>query len=64
MILTSVFCAAQNDTVRQTFYYKNGEISSEGYMIQGKPVGYWKSYYENGIVKSEGNRKGFELDST
>jgi uncharacterized protein len=45
------------------FYYENGAISSEGYLLDGKPDGYWKTYYPNGILKSEGNRKEFELDS-
>lgn len=45
------------------FYYPNGNISSEGIMLEGKPDGYWKTYYENGNVQSEGNRKEFLLDS-
>jgi antitoxin component YwqK of YwqJK toxin-antitoxin module len=32
-------------------------------MKNGEPDGYWKSYFENGKIKSEGNRKNFELDS-
>jgi antitoxin component YwqK of YwqJK toxin-antitoxin module len=32
-------------------------------MRDGKPDGYWKTYYLNGKVKSEGNRKEFQLDS-
>jgi len=32
-------------------------------MKNGQPDGYWKSYYENGKLKSEGNRKNMELDS-
>lgn len=32
-------------------------------MKDGKPDGYWKTYYENGVLKSEGNRKNFLLDS-
>jgi len=32
-------------------------------MKQGKPDGYWKSYYENGKIKSEGNRKDLKVDS-
>lgn len=46
------------------FRYPNGAKSSEGYLEQGKPNGYWKNYYESGIIKSEGNRKDFLLDST
>ena len=45
------------------FYYPNGKVvSSEGFMVDGKPDGYWKSYYENGNLKSEGNRSNFLLD--
>lgn len=32
-------------------------------MVNGKPDGYWKSYYQNGVLKNEGNRKNFQLDS-
>lgn len=46
-----------------TFYYPNGQISSEGYMENGKPNGYWKNYYPNGNMRSEGKRTRFELDS-
>jgi antitoxin component YwqK of YwqJK toxin-antitoxin module len=45
------------------FYYENGQISSEGYMLDGVPNGYWKTYYPNGELKSEGNRKDLLLDS-
>lgn len=33
-------------------------------MKDGKPDGFWKTYYPNGVIKSEGNRRLFELDST
>lgn len=46
-----------------TFYFDNGNKSSEGSLKNGKPEGYWKNYYENGKLKSEGNRKNFLLDS-
>ncbi len=45
------------------FYHENGMVSSEGYLLDGKPDGYWKTYYVDGTLKSEGNRKDFELDS-
>lgn len=32
-------------------------------MRNGKPDGFWKTYYPDGILKSEGNRNDFELDS-
>lgn len=47
----------------QVFRYPNGTISSEGYIKNGKPEGYWKSYYITGIKKSEGKRTNFLLDS-
>lgn len=31
-------------------------------MKDGKPDGYWKTFYENGGLKSEGNRENFDLD--
>ena len=47
-----------------TFYHDDGTtIASEGTMREGKPNGYWKNYYGNGQLKSEGNRKKFVLDS-
>lgn len=45
------------------FYYPNGNISSEGKLVDGKPEGIWKSYYDNGTLKSIGNRRFFLLDS-
>jgi antitoxin component YwqK of YwqJK toxin-antitoxin module len=32
-------------------------------MRSGKPDGYWRTYYPDGKLKSEGNRKFFQLDS-
>ena len=34
------------------FYHPNGEKSSEGYISNGKPEGYWKTYSENGVLLS------------
>ncbi len=45
------------------FKYENGVVSSQGYMKGGKPEGYWKTFYPNGQLKSEGNRVNHELDS-
>lgn len=53
-------------TVAQEFkqyFYPNGNISSEGTLINGNPDGYWKSYYPNGTLKSVGKRTNFLLDS-
>lgn len=45
------------------FKYPNGSISSEGFIKNGKPEGFWQSYYVTGIKKSEGKRTNFLLDS-
>jgi antitoxin component YwqK of YwqJK toxin-antitoxin module len=47
----------------RVFYHANGQKSSEGYLINGKPDGWWKSYNDKGLLISEGNRKNFLLDS-
>jgi uncharacterized protein len=47
----------------QVFKYPNGAISSEGLIRNGKPEGFWKSYYVTGVKKSEGRRTNFLLDS-
>lgn len=47
----------------QVFKYPNGTISSEGLIKNGKPEGFWKSYYVTGIKKAEGKYTSFKLDS-
>ncbi len=47
----------------QIFKYPNGTVSSEGLIKNGKPEGFWKSYYVTGVKKSEGKRTNFLLDS-
>jgi len=47
----------------QVFKYPNGAVSSEGLIKNGKPEGFWKSYYVTGIKKSEGKRTNYLLDS-
>ena len=46
------------------FKHANGNVSSEGYLLNGKPEGYWKNYFETGTLKSEGSRKNFKLDGS
>jgi len=56
----------ENGTVKdgyQIFKYPNGTVSSEGLFKNGKPEGFWKSYYVTGVKKSEGKRTNFLLDS-
>lgn len=59
--------SSQVDTTHENFHrftYSDGQVSSEGLLIDGQPNGYWKNYYRDGILRSEGNRKNFKLDST
>ena len=46
-----------------TYYYDDGTVSSEGFLLDGRPNGYWTTYYPTGQIKSEGNRVEFQLDS-
>lgn len=46
-----------------TYYFDNGNKSSEGFLRNGKPDGYWKAWYPDGTLRSEGNRKFYLLDS-
>lgn len=48
----------------QIFRYPNGAVSSEGLFKNGRPEGIWKSYYVTGVLKSEGKRTNYVLDST
>jgi antitoxin component YwqK of YwqJK toxin-antitoxin module len=66
VIVPSVLAAQQDGGLKdgfQQFRYPNGNISSEGYIRNGKPDGFWKSYYVTGVLKSEGKRTSFLLDS-
>lgn len=66
MLACSLARSQENAVVKdgyQTFTYPNGAISSEGIIKNGRPEGFWKSYYITGIKKSEGRRTNFLLDS-
>ena len=66
-IFMSVVIDAQDNTDIKdgyhVFKYPNGSVSSEGVIKNGKPDGFWKSYYVTGVKKSEGKRTNFLLDS-
>ena len=63
-VLLLGFTAIAQEREKKVFYYPDGSKSSEGEMLNGKPVGYWKNYYPWGLLKSEGNRKNEKLDGT
>jgi len=46
------------------YFYSTGKISSEGYLKDNKPTGYWISYYNTGIKRSKGKWNNNKLDST
>ena len=52
LLITGVYA---QDTLQKDgfvkFYYQNGKIASEGFLKNGNPDGYWKSYNENGTTK-------------
>lgn len=62
LIMLSDTSLSQEREYKQ-FKHPNGIVSAEGYMQEGIPVGYWKSYYPDGTLKSEGIRKESEPDS-
>ena len=53
-----------SQTGYQAFTYPGGQVASEGMLRDGRPDGLWKTYYENGQLKSIGKRTDFLLDST
>jgi uncharacterized protein len=66
LIFIPAFAVCQTDSIFGNFvkyYYGTGQLSSEGWLKDGKPEGYWKTYNINGTMKSEGNRRNFLLDS-
>ena len=54
----------ETDSMFVQYYYPNGQVSSEGIMKGGQPDGYWKTYFVTGVIKSEGKRTNYLLDST
>jgi len=66
ILICKISSAQENGTLKdgyQVFKYPNGAVSSEGLIKNGRPEGFWKSFYVTGIKKSEGKRTSFLLDS-
>ena len=63
LTVSNISIAQEKDSlVPAVYYFENGKISSEGTLRNGKPDGYWKSYYPSSVLKTEGNRKNYLLD--
>ena len=66
LIINTVVFSQTNENLNDGYHifrYPNGAVSSEGIIKNGKPDGFWKSYYVTGIKKSEGKRTNYLLDS-
>jgi antitoxin component YwqK of YwqJK toxin-antitoxin module len=66
LFLFIIKISAQTEVLKdgyQVFKYPNGVVSSEGLIKNGKPEGFWKSYFVTGVKMSEGKRTSFLLDS-
>ena len=53
-----------DSSVVKKFYHSNGELSSEGLIINGIPNGLWRNYSDKRQLISEGNLKNGLADST
>lgn len=54
--------SALQDAEFKQFFYDNGQVSSEGYWIDGQPEGVWKNYAPDGSLVSQGTRKNLLLE--
>ena len=62
LLFVGVCQLAGQDSTRVQYRFPSGEVSSEGWLVSGVPEGFWRSYHEDGIRKSEGNRSGGQLE--
>ncbi|MFT5969560.1 MAG: antitoxin component YwqK of YwqJK toxin-antitoxin module [Flavobacteriales bacterium] len=61
ILVSSVSVSAQKREFKQ-YFFNNGKVASEGYLVDGKPDGFWKSFYQDGKPKSQGDRLNFALE--
>jgi antitoxin component YwqK of YwqJK toxin-antitoxin module len=52
-----------SDSTFVQIFWPTGQVASEGIMKGGQPDGYWRTYYVTGVLKSEGKRTNYLLDS-
>lgn len=60
--LVGAWDVSGQDSVAVEYRYPSGEVSSRGVLLKGVPSGYWVSFHEDGIRKSEGNWTKGRLD--
>jgi uncharacterized protein len=60
LVFISGYCLGQKQYVK--YYHENGNLASEGYLIDGKPDSLWINYFEDGTIRSRGERKNFKLE--
>lgn len=66
ILLFRISSAQENTALKdgyQVFKYPNGTVSSQGLIKNGKPEGFWTSFYVTGVKASEGKRTNHMLDS-
>lgn len=59
---TGIGCQVPESAFFQQYRYDNGQISAQGYLLQGRPEGYWENFDPEGNLISEGCRKNFKLE--
>lgn len=59
--MQGLLAAAQTDSLHR-YYHPNGQVASEGVLINGKPEGHWRNFYDTGILRSEGARRDLLLE--
>lgn len=64
LVINKIFAQNINPNGYNIFYFPGGAVASEGMFVNSKPEGEWKSYYENGVLKSIGTKREGLSDST
>jgi len=62
LLFVGVCQVAGQDSTRVQYRFPSGGVSSEGWLVNGIPEGFWQSYHEDGTRKSEGNRRQGQLE--
>jgi hypothetical protein len=49
LYLLAMMATAQPEDGPTKYFFPNGKVSSEGVLVNGKPEGYWRTYYDMGV---------------